>query len=36
MTAANARYGGRMGLLSGVIKAAPSIFDMYQVKKGPS
>ena len=36
MAAANARYGGRMGLLSGVIQAAPSIFQLQQDMKGPS
>lgn len=34
--AANARYQGRIGLLSGLIKAGPSMFDMYENQKGPS
>lgn len=33
MAAQSARSQGRMGLLGGIIKAAPSIFDVYEMKK---
>lgn len=35
MAARNNRMSGRAGLLSGLIKAGPSIFDLYQTQTGP-
>jgi hypothetical protein len=33
MAAKSARQTGNLGLIGGVIKAAPSVFDVYQMKK---
>ena len=34
MSAKNAGYRGRAAMLGGIIKAGPSLFDMYELRKG--